>query len=41
MFRGAIPDNADPRTAGVALRFSLLYMAAFVLQIYLPIRLAL
>ncbi len=41
MFGGAIPDNADPRTAGVALRFSILYMAAFILQIYLPIHLGL
>jgi len=37
MFRGSIPNNADPRTAGVALRFSILYMVAFVLQIYLPL----
>jgi len=41
MFRGSIPDDADPRTAGVALRFSILYMVAFLLQIYLPLHVAL
>lgn len=35
MFRRPTPDDADPRTAGVALRFSILYMGAFILQIYL------
>jgi len=33
MFTGEIPDNADPRTAGLALKFSLLYMASLFLQI--------
>ncbi len=37
MFSGEVPDNADPRTAGLALRFSLLYMASLILQIILPI----
>ena len=39
MFQGRIPDDADPRTAGVALHFALLYMAALLLQILLPMRL--
>jgi 1,4-dihydroxy-2-naphthoate octaprenyltransferase len=33
MFRGEIPDNADPRTAGLAFKFALLYMASLVLQL--------
>ena len=37
MFRGPIPDNADPRTAAVALQFSLLYMASLVLSIFIPV----
>ncbi len=37
MFRGEIPDAADPRTAGVALVFSVLYMASFILQIVVPL----
>ena len=37
MFRGPIPDNADPRTAALALQFSLLYMASLVLAIFLPV----
>jgi len=37
MFGSVIPDNADPRTAAVALRFSILYMVAFVLQIYIHV----
>ncbi len=36
MFRGAVPDNADPRTAALALKFSLLYMAGLVLAILVP-----
>lgn len=34
MFRGPIPDNADPKTAALALQFSLLYMASLVLSIF-------
>ena len=41
MLRGPIPDNADPRTAALALKYSILYMAAFVLQIVLPIHIPL
>jgi 1,4-dihydroxy-2-naphthoate octaprenyltransferase len=41
MFVGPVPDNADPRTAGVALQFSILYMAAFVLQMLLHLSLGL
>ena len=36
MFRGPIPDDADPRTAALALQFSLLYMGSLVLAIFLP-----
>ena len=36
MVRGPIPDDADPRTAAVALQFSLLYMASLVLAIFVP-----
>jgi 1,4-dihydroxy-2-naphthoate octaprenyltransferase len=36
MFSGDIPDNADPRTAGLALKFSVLYMAALIAQIFMP-----
>ncbi len=37
MFVGEIPDNADPRTAGLALKFSVLFMASLLLQILIPI----
>lgn len=40
MFAGQIPDNTDPRTAGLALKFSILYMVSFVLQIVAPLHLA-
>ena len=36
MFRGAVPDNADPKTAALALRFALFYMAAFILAVLIP-----
>ncbi len=39
MFRGEIPDNADPRTAGLAFQFALLYMASLVLFILDPVSL--
>jgi 1,4-dihydroxy-2-naphthoate octaprenyltransferase len=32
MFAGDIPDNADPRTASLALKFSVLYMASLIIQ---------
>jgi 1,4-dihydroxy-2-naphthoate octaprenyltransferase len=41
MFRGEIPDNADPRTAGLALQFSILYMASLVLAILIPVKIPL
>jgi 1,4-dihydroxy-2-naphthoate octaprenyltransferase len=41
MFAGDIPDNADPRTASLALKFSVLYMASLVLQILFPLHFAL
>ena len=37
MLRHATPVDADPRTAGVAFRFSILYMSAFILQIFLHV----
>ncbi len=39
MFQGPPPDNADPRTAGLTLRFALLYMFSFVLLMLVPIHL--
>jgi 1,4-dihydroxy-2-naphthoate octaprenyltransferase len=39
MFRGQVPDDADPRTAALAFRFSLLYMASLVLFILVPVTL--
>ncbi len=39
MFRGDVPDDADPRTAALALQFSLLYMASLALFIVVPLRL--
>ncbi len=39
MFRGKIPDNADPRTAALAFQFALLYMASLVLFILVPLTL--
>lgn len=41
MFAGETPDDADPRTAGLAFRFSLLYMASLILQILIPFPFAL
>jgi 1,4-dihydroxy-2-naphthoate octaprenyltransferase len=37
MFNGAIPDNADPRTASLALKYAIAYMVSFILQILIPI----
>ena len=37
MFGGQTPDNADPRTASLALKFALLYMAGFIIQLFIPI----
>lgn len=37
MFRGDIPDDADPRTAALALQFSLLYMASLVVSVFAPL----
>ncbi|MDG6985707.1 MAG: prenyltransferase [Nitrososphaerota archaeon] len=39
MFKGQIPDNADPRTAALALQFSLLYMASLLLALFVPLSL--
>ena len=39
MFRGTIPDDADPRTAALAFQFSLLYMASLALFILIPLKL--
>jgi 1,4-dihydroxy-2-naphthoate octaprenyltransferase len=37
MFKGAVPDNADPRTAALAFRFALLYMGSLLLAILAPL----
>jgi len=39
MFKGKVPDDADPKTAALAFQFSLLYMASLVLFILLPAKL--
>jgi len=39
MFRGQVPDDADPRTAALAFQFSLLYMASLALYILIPLKL--
>lgn len=39
MFRGAVPDTADPRTAGVALQFAVVYMASLAVSIFIPLTL--
>jgi len=39
MFAGAVPDNADPRTAALAFQFALLYMGSMVLSIIVPLKL--
>jgi len=36
MFGGPVPDNADPRTAALALQFALLYMVSLIIQIFVP-----
>jgi len=41
MFKGVIPDNADPRTAALAFQFALLYMASLLLFIIFPLKLPL
>ena len=37
MFRGQVPDDADPRTAALAFQFSLLYMVSLVLFLVVPL----
>jgi 1,4-dihydroxy-2-naphthoate polyprenyltransferase len=37
MFDGAVPDNADPRTAALALKFAILYIVSLVLSIFFPL----
>jgi 1,4-dihydroxy-2-naphthoate octaprenyltransferase len=37
MFRGPVPDNADPRTAALAFQFAILYMGSLVLSILVPL----
>ena len=37
MFKGQIPDDADPRTAALAFQFALLYMGSLVLSLFLPL----
>lgn len=37
MLKGDVPDNADPRTAALALQFSLIYMVSLALAIFFPL----
>lgn len=37
MFGGTIPDNADPRTAALALQFSLIYMGSLLVAVFVPL----
>ena len=39
MFGPSIPDNADPRTAALAFKFALLYMASLLAAVFLPLML--
>ncbi|MDE1852928.1 MAG: prenyltransferase [Thaumarchaeota archaeon] len=39
MFRGSIPDDADPKTAKLALQFALLYMGSLLLSVFVPLKL--
>ena len=39
LLKGTVPDDADPRTAALALRFSLLYMASLLLYLAIPLKL--
>jgi 1,4-dihydroxy-2-naphthoate octaprenyltransferase len=41
MFAGAIPDNADPRTAALAFQFALLLMGSLLLALAVPLKLPL
>jgi len=38
MFKGEVPDNADPRTAALAFKFSLLYLASLLLFLAVPLK---
>jgi len=38
MFKGAIPDNADPRTAALAFQFALLFIGSLVIAIFVPLQ---
>jgi 1,4-dihydroxy-2-naphthoate polyprenyltransferase len=37
MFRGEVPDNADPKTAALAFEFALLYIGSIVLSLVVPL----
>lgn len=39
MFKGDIPDDADPRTAALAFQFALLYMVSLMISLFLPLKL--
>ena len=39
MFGPSIPDNADPRTAALAFKFALLYMASLAAAVFFPVML--
>ena len=36
MFNPTIPDDSDPRTAGLAFKFALLYMASLLVAVFVP-----
>jgi 1,4-dihydroxy-2-naphthoate octaprenyltransferase len=39
MFKGDVPDDADPRTAALAFRFALVYIASLALSLFVPLAL--
>jgi len=39
MFKKEVPDNADPRTAALAFKFSLIYLASLLLFLAVPLKL--
>ena len=41
MFGPSIPDDADPRTAALAFKFALLYMASLLVAVFFPVMLPL
>ena len=39
MFGDSIPDNADPRTAALAFKFAIIFMASLLLAVFVPVML--